>query len=90
MNRLDLRGPFIFHNFRSREGRRSGRKFIDPPTGSHKSYTRNHLPVKPPKQFFVTYNKEKGKKFRVLRMRGPKQALKLVKKKFTVREIFPA
>jgi inorganic pyrophosphatase len=32
------------------------------------------------KQFFITYNKEKGKKFRVLRMRGPKQALKLVKK----------
>jgi len=31
-------------------------------------------------QFFVTYNKEKGKKFKVLRMRGPKQALKLVKK----------
>jgi inorganic pyrophosphatase len=33
-------------------------------------------------QFFITYNKEKGKKFRVLRMRGPGQALKLVKKSF--------
>ena len=31
-------------------------------------------------QFFITYNKEKGKKFKVLRMRGPKQALKLVKR----------
>lgn len=31
-------------------------------------------------QFFVTYNKEKGKKFRVLRMRGPRQARKLLKK----------
>lgn len=31
-------------------------------------------------QFFITYNKEKGKKFKVLRMRGPGQALKLVKK----------
>lgn len=31
-------------------------------------------------QFFITYNMEKGKKFKVLRMRGPKQALKLVKK----------
>jgi inorganic pyrophosphatase len=31
-------------------------------------------------QFFITYNKEKGKKFRVLGMRGPKHALKLVKK----------
>jgi inorganic pyrophosphatase len=30
-------------------------------------------------QFFITYNKEKGRKFRVLRMRGPRQALKLVK-----------
>jgi inorganic pyrophosphatase len=33
-------------------------------------------------QFFITYNKEKGKKFKVLRMRGPGQALKLVKKSF--------
>jgi inorganic pyrophosphatase len=31
-------------------------------------------------QFFITYNKERGKKFKVLRMRGPRQALKLVKK----------
>jgi inorganic pyrophosphatase len=31
-------------------------------------------------QFFITYNKEKGKKFKVLRMRGPAQALKKVKK----------
>jgi len=31
-------------------------------------------------QFFITYNQEKGKKFKVLRMRGPRQALKMVKK----------
>ena len=31
-------------------------------------------------QFFITYNQEKGKKFKVLRMRGPGQALKLIKK----------
>ncbi len=31
-------------------------------------------------QFFITYNKEKGKKFRVLRMRGPGQAMKALKK----------
>jgi len=31
-------------------------------------------------QFFINYNKEKGKKFRVLRMRGPGQALKVLKK----------
>lgn len=31
-------------------------------------------------QFFITYNKEKGKKFKVLGMRGPGQALKMVKK----------
>jgi inorganic pyrophosphatase len=31
-------------------------------------------------QFFITYNKERGKKFKVLRMRGPGQALKMVKK----------
>lgn len=30
-------------------------------------------------QFFVNYNKERGKRFRVLQMRGPRQALKLVK-----------
>ena len=31
-------------------------------------------------QFFVNYNKERGKRFRVLQMRGPRQALKLLKK----------
>ncbi|HET7891793.1 MAG TPA: inorganic diphosphatase [Candidatus Sulfotelmatobacter sp.] len=31
-------------------------------------------------QFFINYNKEKGKKFKVLRMRGPGQALKMLKK----------
>lgn len=31
-------------------------------------------------QFFINYNKEKGKKFRVLQMRGPRQALKALKK----------
>ena len=31
-------------------------------------------------QFFINYNKERGKRFRVLKMRGPRQALKLVKK----------
>jgi inorganic pyrophosphatase len=31
-------------------------------------------------QFFVNYNKERGKKFRVLQMRGPQHALKLLKK----------
>jgi inorganic pyrophosphatase len=31
-------------------------------------------------QFFITYNQEKGKRFKVLRMRGPKQALKLIQK----------
>lgn len=31
-------------------------------------------------QFFVTYNKERGKKFRVLGTRGPRQALKLLDK----------
>jgi inorganic pyrophosphatase len=36
--------------------------------------------IKEIEQFFVTYNKEKGKKFRVLRWRGPRQAFKLVKK----------
>lgn len=32
------------------------------------------------KEFFVNYNKERGKRFRVLQMRGAPQALKLVKK----------
>lgn len=31
-------------------------------------------------QFFINYNEERGKRFRVLQMRGPRQALKLVKK----------
>ncbi len=31
-------------------------------------------------QFFINYNKEKGKKFRVLQMRGPRPALKALKK----------
>lgn len=31
-------------------------------------------------QFFVNYNRERGKKFRVLGTRGPKQALKLLEK----------
>ena len=31
-------------------------------------------------QFFITYNKEKGKKFKVLRTRGPAQAMKMVRK----------
>jgi inorganic pyrophosphatase len=32
-------------------------------------------------QFFITYNKEKGKKFKVLRTDGPRAAMKLLKKK---------
>jgi inorganic pyrophosphatase len=32
-------------------------------------------------QFFVNYNKEKGKKFKVLRTGGPKEAKKLLKKR---------
>ena len=36
--------------------------------------------VKEIEQFFITYNKERGKKFRVLGTRGPKQALKLLEK----------
>jgi inorganic pyrophosphatase len=36
--------------------------------------------VKEIEQFFVTYNKERGKKFRVLGTRGPKQALRLLEK----------
>jgi len=31
-------------------------------------------------QFFVNYNKEKGKKFKALARKGPKQAWKLLKK----------
>ena len=36
--------------------------------------------VKEIEQFFITYNKERGKKFRVLGTRGPKQALKVLEK----------
>lgn len=36
--------------------------------------------VKEIEQFFMNYNKERGKKFRVLGTRGPKQALKLLEK----------
>ena len=36
--------------------------------------------VKEIEQFFVNYNKEKGKKFKVLGKKGPKQAWKLLKK----------
>jgi len=40
----------------------------------------NQNVLKEIEQFFITYNKEKGKKFQVLQMRGPKRALKLIKK----------
>lgn len=36
--------------------------------------------VKEIEQFFITYNKERGKKFRVLGTRGPKQAIKVLEK----------
>lgn len=36
--------------------------------------------VKEIEQFFINYNKEKGKKFKVLAKQGPWQALKLLKK----------
>jgi inorganic pyrophosphatase len=36
--------------------------------------------VKEIEQFFVNYNKEKGKKFKVLGRQGPRQALKLLRK----------
>ena len=36
--------------------------------------------IKEIEQFFVNYNNERGKKFRVLGTRGPKQALKLLEK----------
>ena len=39
----------------------------------------NRNMLKELEQFFITYNKEKGRKFKVLRMRGPGQALKRVK-----------
>ena len=40
----------------------------------------NSNALKEIEQFFITYNKERGKKFRILRTRGPRQALKLIKK----------
>lgn len=40
----------------------------------------NQNMLKEIEQFFVNYNKERGKKFRVLGTRGPKQALKLLEK----------
>ena len=40
----------------------------------------NQNMVKEIEQFFMNYNKERGKKFRVLGTRGPKQALKLLEK----------
>jgi inorganic pyrophosphatase len=40
----------------------------------------NQNMLKEIQEFFVNYNKERGKRFRVLRMRGPRQALKLMKK----------
>ena len=40
----------------------------------------NENMIKEIEQFFITYNKERGKKFRVLGTRGPKQALKLLHK----------
>ncbi len=38
----------------------------------------NQNVLKEIEQFFVNYNQERGKKFRVLQARGPKQALKLL------------
>ena len=40
----------------------------------------NQNMLKEIEQFFVNYNKERGKKFQVLGTRGPKQALKLLEK----------
>ncbi len=40
----------------------------------------NQNMLKEIEQFFVNYNKERGKKFRVLQMRGPKHALKVLEK----------
>jgi inorganic pyrophosphatase len=36
--------------------------------------------MKEMEQFFVNYNKERGKKFKVLGQRGPRQARKLLRK----------
>lgn len=40
----------------------------------------NDNSIKEIEQFFVNYNKEKGKKFKVLGKKGPQQAMKLMKK----------
>ena len=40
----------------------------------------NQNMIKEIEQFFITYNKERGKKFRGLGTRGPKQALNLLEK----------
>jgi len=40
----------------------------------------NQNMLKEIEQFFVHYNKERGKKFQVLGTRGPKQAFKLLEK----------
>ena len=40
----------------------------------------NGTMLKEIEQFFVNYNKEKGKKFKVLGRRGPQEAMKLLKK----------
>jgi inorganic pyrophosphatase len=40
----------------------------------------NENMLKEIEQFFVNYNKEKGKKFKALARKGPKQAWKLLKK----------
>jgi inorganic pyrophosphatase len=47
---------------------------------THRLGDLNSNMLKELEQFFVNYNREKGKKFRVLQMRGPKQALKVLKK----------
>ena len=40
----------------------------------------NPVMIKEIEKFFVNYNEEKGKKFKVLARRGPQQAMKLLKK----------
>lgn len=40
----------------------------------------NQNMLKEIEQFFVTYNREKGRKFRILRLRGPRHAVKLLRK----------
>jgi inorganic pyrophosphatase len=40
----------------------------------------NNNMLKEIEQFFVNYNREKGKKFKVLARKGPQQAFKLLKK----------